>query len=162
MSKKFLQAKQQRKKISECQNLQRQKKNLNKLYKRLTNVRENHLHQVTTEIVKLKPSKLVMENLNVMGMMKNRHLSEKIQEQNFFRFRQMMEYKCNKYNIKIVFADRWFPSSKTCSCCRHVKHDLKLKDRKYICSECGLVIDRDLNAAVNLANYGLRNNHYQD
>ena len=97
-----------------------------------------------------------MEDLNVSGMMKNKHLSKVIQEQKFYTFIEMIKYKCEKYGIKFVQADRFYPSSKTCSCCGYIKHDLKLKDRKYVCPECGLVTDRDLNASINLANYNLR------
>ena len=94
-----------------------------------------------------------MEDLNVSGLMKNRHLAKAIQEQCFYEFRRQMEYKCEAKGIELQFADRFFPSSKTCSCCGHIKKDLKLKDRTYICSECGLKIDRDFNAALNLERY---------
>ena len=94
-----------------------------------------------------------METLNVRGMMKNRHLAQAIAAQKFYEFKRQMQYKCEAYGIELIEADRFYPSSKTCSHCGHIKHDLKLKDRVYICPECGLVIDRDLNAAINLANY---------
>ena len=86
-------------------------------------------------------------------MMKNRHLSKAIAEQSLYRFTQLLTYKCELYGIKLVKADRFFPSSKTCSECDCVKHDLKLSDRVYKCTECGFEIDRDLNAAINLSNY---------
>ena len=94
-----------------------------------------------------------METLNVKGMMKNRHLSKAVAEEKFYEFKRQMQYKCEAFGIELIEADRFYPSSKTCSRCGHIKHDLKLKDRTYICPECGLVIDRDLNAAINLANY---------
>lgn len=94
-----------------------------------------------------------MEDLNVKGMMKNRHLAKAIQEQCFYEFRRQMTYKCEWNNIEIVFADRFYPSSKTCSCCGAYKKDLLLKDRIFVCSECGNTIDRDYNAAINLMKY---------
>ena len=122
-------------------------------YKRLTDIRNNYLHQVTSEIVRTKPSRIVMEDLNVRGMMKNRHLSRAIAEQKFYEFQRQIKYKCERYGIEFVEVGRFYPSSKTCSHCRHIRADLRLSDRIYRCAECGLVIDRDLNAAINLANY---------
>jgi putative transposase len=103
--------------------------------------------------VKTKPSRIVIEDLNVSGMMKNKHLSEAIAEQKLHDFKAKLSYKCEKYGIELVEADRWYPSSKMCSKCGDIKKDLKLSERTYICS-CGLHIDRDLNASINLANYG--------
>ncbi len=103
--------------------------------------------------MKTKPSRIVMETLNVKGMLKNRHLSHAIAAQKFYEFKRQMLYKCETLGIELIEADRFYPSSKTCSRCGHIKGDLKLKDRTYICPECGLVIDRDLNATINLANY---------
>lgn len=139
--------------LSECSNIQKQKKKIKLIYRTLHNIRENYLHQVTTEIVKTKPSRIVIEDLNVSGMLKNRHLSDAIKEQKFYRFREMIEYKSKLHGIDVDFADRWYPSSKTCSCCGNLRKDLKLSDRVYICDCCGMRIDRDLNAAINLSNY---------
>ena len=94
-----------------------------------------------------------MEDLNVMGMMKNRHLSKAIQEQCFYEFIRQMRYECEWNGIEFIQVDRYYPSSKTCSHCGCIKHDLKLKDRTYKCNECGCVIDRDYNAAINLSRY---------
>ena len=94
-----------------------------------------------------------MEDLSVKDMQKDKHLSPYIQEQCFYEFIRQMKYKCEWNGIEFVQADRYYPSSKTCSNCGHVKKDLKLKDRKYVCSECGFVIDRDYNAAINLSRY---------
>ena len=94
-----------------------------------------------------------MEDLNVRGMMKNRHLSQAISEQKFYEFKRQIKYKCERYGIEFVEVDRFYASSKTCSHCGHVKADLKLSDRIFRCPTCGLEIDRDLNAAKNLANY---------
>ena len=94
-----------------------------------------------------------MEDLNVSGMMKNKHLSKVIAEQKFYEFIRQMKYKCEFNGIEFIQADRFYPSSKTCSCCGSLKSDLKLSDRVYRCKECGLEIDRDKNASINLANY---------
>ena len=123
------------------------------LHARIANIRQNYLHQVTHSIVKELPRRVVMEDLNVTGMMKNRHLSKAIAEQCFHEFVRQMEYKCEWRGIEFVLADRFYPSSKTCSGCGHIKQDLKLGDRTYVCEECGLVIDRDANAAINLQKY---------
>ena len=134
-------------------NIIKSEKELLKLNHRLTNIRQNYLHQTTTEIVKTKPSFVVLEDLNVKGMMKNRHLSKAVQQQKLYEFRRQIEYKSAWNNIQVIIADRWFPSSKLCSCCGNIKNDLKLSDRIYKC-ECGNVIDRDYQASLNLKRYG--------
>lgn len=138
--------------LIECKNIERQNKKLRSIHKKLTDIRNNYLHQTTTEIVRTKPSRVVMEKLNIRGMMKNRHLSKSIAEQKWYEFKRQMKYKCEWRGIEFVEVDRFYASSKNCSHCGHKKADLKLSDRIYKCSECGLVIDRDLNAAINLAN----------
>ena len=125
------------------------------VHRRLNNIRNNHIHQATSKIIKLNPYRVVMEDLNVSGMMENKHLAEKIAEQKFYEFKRQMKYKCKFNKIEFALADRWYPSSKACSCCKNIKKDLKLSDRTYICNECGLVIDRDKNASINLGNYKL-------
>ena len=122
---------------------------LKKLNQRLTNIHHNYLHQTTTEIIKRKPSFIVVEDLNVTGMMKNKHLSKAIQEQRFYEFYRQIQYKSEWNNIKFIVADRFLPSSKTCSHCGSYNKDLKLSDRKYICECCGSVLDRDYNASLN-------------
>ena len=134
-------------------NIIKSEKELLKLNHRLTNIRQNYLHQTTTEIVKTKPSYIVLEDLNVKGMMKNKHLSKAVQQQCFGEFRRQIEYKSAWNTIPVIIADRFFPSSKLCSCCGNIKKDLKLSDRIYKC-ECGNVIDRDYQAALNLKRYG--------
>lgn len=134
-------------------NIIKREKELLKVIKRLTSIRHNYLHQTTSEIVKRKPSFICIEDLNVSGMMKNKHLSKSVQEQAFYEFRRQIKYKSKWNNIQLVIADRWFPSSKLCSCCGNVKKDLKLSDRIYKC-ECGNVIDRDFQASLNLKMYG--------
>ena len=141
--------------VSYCKtsNIIKREKELLKVNKRLTNIRHNYLHQTTSEIVKRKPSFICIEDLNVSGMIKNRHLSKAMQQQSFYEFRRQIEYKAEWSNIPVIIADRFFPSSKLCSCCGIVKSDLKLSDRTYTC-ECGNVIDRDFQASLNLKVYG--------
>ena len=134
-------------------NIIKREKELLKVSKRLTNIRHNHLHQITSEIVKRKPSFICIEDLNVSGMMKNKHLSKAIQQQGFYEFRRQIQYKSEWNNITVILADRFFPSSKLCSCCGEIRKDLKLSDRIYRC-DCGNVIDRDFQASLNLKQYG--------
>lgn len=134
-------------------NIIKKEKLLLRLNHRLANIRHDYVYQVTSEIIKREPSFIVLENLNVSGMMKNRHLSKAVQQQGFYEFRRQIEYKSVWNNISVILADRFFPSSKLCSCCGSIKKDLKLSDRIYRC-ECGNVIDRDYQAALNLKRYG--------
>lgn len=136
-------------------NIIKLEKKIQQVHRKLANIRNNYLHQTTTSIVKTKPYRVVIEDLNISGMMKNKHLSDSIRKQCFYEFTRQLEYKCKFRGIEFIKADRFYPSSKTCSNCGHIKKDLKLKDRTYICSECGFVIDRDKNASLNLANYKL-------
>jgi putative transposase len=105
--------------------------------------------------VKTKPSKVVMETLNIQGMMKNRHLSKAISQQKLYEFKRQMKYKCELNGIEFIEASKWYPSSKTCSECGNVKIKLSLSERDYICESCGIVLDRDLNAAINLSRYSI-------
>lgn len=139
--------------LESCKNIQKQIHIFQNLYKKLTNIRNNYIHQITTEIVKTKPSKIVLEDLNVSGMMKNKYRAKSVADAKWYEFRRQILYKAELYGIEVVLANRFYPSSKTCSCCGNYKKDLKLKDRTYICNECGLTVDRDINAAINLANY---------
>ena len=139
--------------LHECKNWNKQVAVVQGLHKQLTDIRQNHLHQASAEIVKTKPSRIVMETLNISGMMRNRHLSKALSNQKLYEFKRQVQYKCETYGIEFVEADRWFPSSKLCSGCGCKKTNLKLVDRTYHCNECGLTIDRDYNASLNLANY---------
>ena len=134
-------------------NLIKRQKELLKVTKRLTNIRRNHLHQVTSAIIKRKPSFICIEDLNVSGMLKNRHLSKAVQQQGLYEFRRQIEYKSEWNQVLVIIADCFFPSSKLCSCCGHVKTDLKLSERIYKCT-CGNTIDRDVQASLNLKTYG--------
>ena len=138
---------------SKTHNIVKNEKLLLKVNHRLTNIRKNYLNQTTSEIVNRKPRFICIEDLNVSGMMKNRHLSKAVQNQGFFEFHKQLEYKCNDKGIQLIVADRFYPSSKLCSCCGNIKKDLKLSDRIYRC-ECGNVIDRDFQASLNLKAYG--------
>ncbi|WP_252225091.1 MULTISPECIES: transposase [unclassified Clostridium] len=125
-------------------------KKLLKLNQRLTNIRDNYLHQVTSEIIKRNPSFITIEDLNVKGMMRNKYLSKAVQQQKFYELRRQLEYKSKWSNIELRIVDRYFPSSKLCHECGSIKSNLKLSDRIYICKECGNVIDRDYQASLNL------------
>lgn len=128
-------------------------KDIKKLHKKLDNIRTDYRHKVTTEIVKTKPSRIVMENLNISGMLKNKHLSASVAKQGFYEFKTMLKYKAEKYGIEFIEADKWYPSSKTCSECGYIKPKLSLSERTFVCECCGAVIDRDKNASINLSRY---------
>lgn len=123
------------------------------IHRKLSNIRNNHIHQVTNKIIKLRPYRVVMEDLNIKGMMKNRNLSKAIAEQCLYEFIRQMNYKSKFNGIEFIQVDKFFPSSKKCSCCGNIKTDLKLKDRIYKCNYCELELDRDKNASYNLGNY---------
>lgn len=131
-------------------NFVKQKLKVQKLYQRLANIRTDYINKTINSIVKTKPSFIVIEDLNVSGMMKNRHLSKAIAQQKFFEFRTKLISKCKENNIELRIVDKWYPSSKLCHNCGHIKKDLKLSDRTYKCSECGYIEDRDINASLNL------------
>lgn len=140
-------------KYTKTKNIEKQESELRKLHARIANIRMNYIHQTTHKLVSLLPARVTMENLNVSGMTKNRYLRKAIQEQCFFEFIRQMRYKCEWNGIEFIQADRNYPSSKTCSHCGNIKRDLKLSNRIYRCDKCGLVIDRDYNAAINLSRY---------
>ena len=129
---------------------QKQRLKVQKLYYRLDCIRKDYLRQTVAALVKAKPEFIAIEDLNVSGMMKNRHLSKAVAQQNFYEFRDFLTWKCKVHGIPLRVVDRWYPSSKTCHFCNTVKSDLKLSDRSYVCQCCGKRIDRDLNAALNI------------
>jgi len=131
-------------------NIEKSEKKLLRIEKRLTNIRHEYREQVVEDIINRKPEFICIEDLNIKGMMKNKHLSKAIQNQGLGELVQIIEYKTEKYNIPLVVADRWFCSSKRCNCCGNNKDNLKLSDRIYRCDECGYIDDRDINAAKNL------------
>ena len=132
------------------QNISKQVVKVQRLHQNLSNIRENYLNQTVNSIVKQEPSYITIEDLNVRGMMKNRHLSKAISKQGFNMFRVKLTNKCVKYGIELRIVDRFYPSSKTCNCCGYINKTLKLSDRDFICPECGVIEDRDKNASYNL------------
>jgi len=130
-------------------NIQKQKRKVQKINHRLDNIRTDYINKTIAKIVKAKPSYITIEDLNVSGMMKNRHFSKAISKQKLFEFRTKLINKCHQNNIELRIVNRWLPSSKICNCCGNIKKDLKLSDRTYICA-CGYVADRDYNASLNL------------
>ena len=135
-------------------NREKAKLRLAKMYLTIFNIRQDTLHKVTTYLAK-SHSKIVIEDLGVSGMMKNRRLARAIADVGFYEFRRQLEYKCKWYGSQLVIASRTFPSSKLCSNCGHKKKELSLSQREYHCEKCGLQIDRDLNAALNLVTVSL-------
>lgn len=153
LSRKYESLKQQTKKMKEeatRQNIQKQIQKVQKLYQRINNVRTDYINKCVNEIVKTKPSYITIEDLNVSGMMKNKHLSKAVASQKFHEFRTKLEVKCKATGIELRIADRFYPSSKTCHQCGYIKTDLKLSDREYVCPVCGYCEDRDYNASLNL------------
>ena len=130
-------------------NIQKQKLKVQKLYHKLYNIRTDYINKTIAEIVKTKPSYITIEDLNISGMMKNRHLSKAVASQKFYEFRKKLKAKCDENGIELRIVDRWYPSSKLCHCCGSIKKDLKLSDRIYKC-DCGYIEDRDFNASLNL------------
>ena len=130
-------------------NIQKQKLKVQKLHHRIDNIRTDYINKTIAEMVKIKPSYITIEDLNVKGMMKNRHLSKAVASQKFYEFRAKLLTKCNKSGIELRVVDRWYPSSKICHCCGSIKKDLKLSDRIFKC-RCGYIEDRDFNASLNL------------
>ena len=130
-------------------NIQKQRLKIQKLHHRIDNIRTDYINKTIAEIVKTKPSHITIEDLNVSGMMKNRHLSKAVASQKFYEFKTKLLAKCKETGIELRIVDRWFPSSKTCHCCKSIKKDLKLSDRIFRC-DCGYIEDRDFNAALNL------------
>lgn len=131
-------------------NIDKQKLKVQKLYRRISNIRTDYENKVVHEIVEQKPRFITIEDLNVKGMMKNRHLSKSVAAQRFFSFREKLERKSKNIGIELRIVDRFYPSSKTCNSCGHIKKDLKLSERTYVCDVCGYIEDRDKNAALNL------------
>ena len=130
-------------------NIQKQKLKVQKLHHKIDNIRTDYINKTIAEIVKTKPSYITIEDLNVSGMMKNKHLSKAVASQKFYEFRTKLQAKCKESGIELRVVDRWYPSSKTCHCCGAVRKDLKLSDRIFRC-DCGYIEDRDFNAALNL------------
>ena len=130
-------------------NIQKQKLKVQKLHHKIDDIRTDYINKTIAEMVKTKPSYITIEDLNVSGMMKNKHLSKAVASQKFYEFRTKLQAKCKENGIELRVVDRWYPSSKTCHCCGAIRKDLKLSDRIFEC-DCGYIEDRDFNAALNL------------
>ena len=153
VSRKYEMNKSKGESYSKTRNIIKSERKLLRIHHRLANIRQNYRHQITSEIIGRKPSSIVLEDLNVRGMMSNRHLAKAVQEQGFYEFRRQIEYKAAWAGLRVVIADRFYPSSKTCIACGNVKKNLRLSERIYHCENCGNEIDRDLQAAINLQQY---------
>ena len=152
LSRKYEDLKKRNKKMkgeATRQNIQKQVLKVQRLHHRIDNIRTDYINKTIAEIVKTKPSYITIEDLNVKGMMKNKHLSKAVASQKFYEFRIKLEAKCKELGIELRIVDRWYPSSKLCHECGCIKKDLKISDRDYIC-ECGYHVDRDYNASLNL------------
>lgn len=136
--------------LPKSKNLLKLESQIRKQHRKIDHILTTNIHTITKELIDANPSSIVIEDLNVNGMRKNKHLSEKINESKFYEFRRQLQYKCNWNNINLIVADRWYPSSKLCSCCGNKKDKLSLSERTYVCEKCGYTIDMDYNAALNL------------
>ena len=150
MSRSYEYSKSKKIKLQELKNFNKKKLKVQKIFYRLNCIRDDYNNKMVNEITRAKLKYITIEDLKVSNMMKNKHLSKAIQEQNFYSIRTKLINKCKERNIELRLVDTFYPSSKTCSCCGGIKKDLKLKDRIYKCSSCGLEIDRDYNASINL------------
>lgn len=142
-----------RKKTINSKNWQKAQLKIASLHRRIANIRKDTLHKLTTYLAK-NHSKVVIEDLNVSGMLANHKLAKAVADMGFYEFRRQLTYKCELYSSKLIIASRWYPSSKTCSNCGAIKESLPLSERIFNCDDCGFSLDRDLNASINLANHG--------
>ena len=155
MSRSVEYSKSKKIKLKECKNFNKKKLKVQKLFYRLNCIRDDYNNKIVDEITRTKLKYITIEDLKVSNMMKNKHLSKAIQEQNFYAIRTKLVNKCKEKNIELRLVDTFYPSSKTCSCCGEIKKDLKLNDRIYKCCNCGIEIDRDYNASINILRKGL-------
>lgn len=153
LSKKIEHSKKHKIKLSSCKNFIKQKKKIHNINSKLKNIRESSYHQISLDILNKNPKEIIVEDLDVKSMYKNKRIASLLQITGFRKFLNILENKAGNYNIPIKKVDRYYPSSKMCSCCLHIKDKLPLSTRTYICHNCGLVINRDLNASINLLNY---------
>lgn len=150
MSRSIEYSKSKKIKLQELKNFNKKKLKVQKVFYRLNCIRNDYNNKIVNEVTRAKLKYITIENLKISNMMKNKHLSKAIQEQNFYTIRTKLINKCSERNIELRLVDTFYPSSKTCSCCGNVKKDLKLNDRIYKCCNCGLEMDRDYNASINL------------
>lgn len=150
LSRKYISKKKGGEPATKCSNIRKNILRVQKLYYRLSSIRKEHMYSVVSTVVKTKPQYITIEDLNIKGMMKNRHLSKAITNQGFYAFKTLLLAQCKKHNIELRQVSRFFPSSKKCSKCGEIKSYLSLSSRVYICESCGCELDRDLNASYNL------------
>ena len=153
ISKKYEVAKKEKRKLKDCKNFIKIKKIIRRQYERLNNLRSDYINNVLTDILLIPPKVIVVEDLDVKQMQQNKKISSLIQISSFRKFITKLKERCSKYNIEVKEANRYYPSSKMCSKCKNIKEKLLLSERMYKCLKCGNKISRDLNAAINLANY---------
>lgn len=150
LSRKYNYAKKLKKGEATYKNIEKQKIKIQRLYYRLDCIRKDFLNKCVNELVKTNPAYIAMEDLNVSGMLKNKHLSHAVAQLNLYGFRQRLIQTCSNHGIPVRLINRWYPSSKTCNNCGYIKRDLKLSERTYSCPVCGQIIDRDYQAALNI------------
>lgn len=147
------QQKSLKRKVYNSNNYNKEIINIRKSYYRTKNIRNNYLYEIVNDLVRTKPEFIKAETLSIKDMSKKHNIAKEISKLNIYKFLELLNFKCIINGIEFMKIDKWFPSSKTCSCCGCIKSDLKLSDRTYFCPHCGLIIDRDLNAAINIKNY---------
>lgn len=158
LSRKYIKTKELNKSLKESKNYKKQRQIKNKYSRRINNLKESHIDYIITSLIHKKPKLICIEDLDVNGMKEpkdNKYIRKGIQQNPFRKLLKTLENRCNNYGIKITKIDRYYPSSKTCNKCNYKKEDLKLSDRTFICPNCGLVINRDYNAAINIKKYVL-------
>ena len=158
LSRKYIKSKELKKTIKKSKNYKKQRKIKNKYTRRINNLKESHIDYIITSIKKKKPKLICIEDLDINGMKEpkdNKYIRKGIQQNPFRKLLKALEDRCNNYGIKITKIDRYYPSSKTCNKCNYKKEDLKLSDRTFVCPKCGLIINRDYNAAINIKKYAL-------
>ena len=154
--KKLIQRKIARKRkynSNKSNNIIKLENDLKTINRKIFNIRNSYIHCMTKELVRTKPKAIVIEDLSVCDMVKNKILNKYIYEANFNRIRKYLEYKTEEYGIKLVIADRYYPSTRKCSCCGNIVEKMSLDNRIYECKKCGLSMDRDFNASINLKNF---------
>lgn len=158
LSRKYIKSKELNKSLKKSKNYKKQRKIKNKYTRRINNLKESHIDYIITSIKKKRPKLICIEDLDINGMIEpkdNKYIRKGIQQNPFRKLLKTLEDRCNNYGIKITKIDRYYPSSKTCNKCNYKKEDLKLSDRTFVCPKCGLIINRDYNAAINIKKYAL-------
>jgi len=158
LSRKYIKSKELKKAIKDSKNYKKQRQIKNKYTRRINNLKESHIDYIITSIKNKRPKLICIEDLDINGMKEpkeNKYIRKGIQQNPFRKLLKTLEDRCNNYGIKITKIDRYYPSSKTCNKCNYKKEDLKLSDRTFVCPKCGLIINRDYNAAINIKKYAL-------